>query len=254
LVATLGVSGCKEDDKGDDDGPTDAGSHDSGGGGGSDSGASDAGAKDSGPSADAGADAAASVTCGNPPVTCTGHTTALGPVAPGCARDYQDAEVCGISSANVLMGADPKFLQKNAPGAASDSCAAFYDSKESVPDGGYPDGGMVLMGNGKIDTTVMIGTLTISLQYPGCCTKAGFCSGEGSKGKAALAGASYSDSDNGYGCMESSIFFRNLPAQVQKIPCDPVTGMIMLPGSGDAGADAGSDAGASDAGADGGNS
>jgi hypothetical protein len=122
---------------------------------------------------------------------------------------------------------------------------------------------MVLMGNGKIDTVVMIGTLTISLQYPGCCTKAGFCSGEGSKGKAALPAASYSDSDNGYGCMESSIFFRNLPAQVQKIPCDPATGVIKLPASGDAGADGGadagsdagaSDAGASDAGADGGNS
>jgi hypothetical protein len=251
LVATLGAGGCKEDNG--DDTPTDSGTGggaDTGTGGGTDSGAADAGPKDSGAAADATMEAAVAVMCGTPPVACTGHTTGLGPVAPGCAHNYQDAEVCGISSATILMGAEPKFLEKNAPGVASTSCAMFYDSRETAPDGGVPDGGMATMGNGLIDTVLMVSGLTISLQYPGCCTKAGFCSGDGKLGKASLAGGAYNDSDNGYGCMESSIFFRSLPVQAQKIPCDPVSGVITQSASGDAGADAG----ASDAGADGGNS
>ena len=246
LVAALGASGCKEDDGGEDD-PVDSGRVDAGNTP-TDSGnpTTDAG----NPTTDAGMDAGG-ISCGQPPVACTGHMTGLGPVAPGCARNYADAEVCGISSANVLAGADPKFLEKNAPGAPSPSCAAFVDSREQpLADGGvYPDGGG--KGNGRIDSVRNISALTIYLNYPGCCTKRGFCSGFGTEGMAATAGT-YAPSDNGYGCMESTIFFGpTSPAAM--IPCDPNSGMIMLPPPADGGTDGGTDGGASDAGADGGN-
>ena len=254
LVATLGAGGCKEDD-GDDPTPdAGGGTPDSGGGGGTDSGASDGGAKDSGGGGgDSGGAMDAGVKCGSPAVECTGHTTGLGPVAPGCAKNWEDAEVCGISSMTVLMGAEPKFLEKNAPGVPSESCAKFYDSQETIPDGGTDSG---TIGNGLINTTILNGA--IMLQYPGCCTKLGFCSGDGKLGKSSTdRGVTWNDSDNGYGCMESIHFFRSLPPAAQKIPCDPTTGVIKLPASDagtDAGSDGGSDAGASDAGADGGNS
>jgi hypothetical protein len=254
LVAALGASGCKEDD---DNPPADSGGPgpvDSGGGG-SDAGAVDSGPKDSGPAADSAAEAAVAVMCGTPPKTCEPHTIpGLPVIAAGCATNAADAEVCGISSQNVLMGADPKFMEKDAPGVPSASCGALIDSNEPTPDGGVVDGGT--KGNGMIDTTTTIlGTIMVALRYPGCCTKDGFCSTDGMNGMSSVAGAAYNPSNNGYGCANPKYIFKAQGAAAQNIPCDPVTGALKLPtgdgGAGDAG-DAG-DSGPSDAGADGGN-
>jgi hypothetical protein len=254
LVAALGASGCKEEDEPPTDsggpGPVDSGTP-------TDSGAAtDSGPKDSGTTVDAAVDAGTK--CGTPPMDCTGHTTGLGPVAPGCAKNYQDAEVCGISSATLLMGMEPKFLEKNAPGVASPGCGAVVDMGEPTPDAGadagQSDAGST-KGNGKINTTLMAAGLTILLEYPGCCTKKGFCSGDGKLGKSSInQGSTWMDSDNGYGCMQSEIFFRTTPAAAM-IPCNPDTGALMLPdaGASDSGAGDAGDSGASDASADAGN-
>ncbi len=249
LVAALGAGGCKEDEEETPD--TGLGNRDSGmvtpdAGGGTDSGARDAGPADTGPAVDS---AAPPVTCGTPAKTCEAHeiNPALPKVAAGCAKNAADAEVCGISSMSLLMGADPKFLEKDAPGVASASCGAFLDGVEPALDAGtIPDGGGKQ--NGVFDTqTTILGTIQVLLKYPGCCTPRGYCSVNGGQGMSSVMGGAYMPSNNGYGCVESTHMFRTAPP-LQMVPCDPDSGMIMLPAG-----DGGSDGGASDAGADGGN-
>jgi len=142
------------------------------------------------------------------------------------------------------MGAEPRFLEKDAPGVASPSCTQFYDARESA-DGGV-DGGTA--GNGMIDTVLMTSGLTVKLRYPGCCTAAGFCSGDTALGEADLGSGTYMPSNAGYGCLESTIFFMTAPEAARRIPCNPSTGALALPdggaGGGDGGADAGVDGGA----------
>jgi hypothetical protein len=265
LFAALVVVACG-DDNDDSDTTVDSGVDDAG-----DTPSTDAGKTDASTSTDAGktdAAAAAPVTCGSPAVTCTPHMILTGPVAAGCAKNEQDEEVCGISSTNVLMGNEPLFLEKNAPGVDSTSCGAFYDSLETPAADAGADAGSGSMGNGKIDVAVKVAGMTYELSYSGCCTSAGYCSGNGTTGTVLLAGSTI-PSDNGYGCMKSQHFFNALPEvapagtpiaglKLREVPCDPKTGVIKLPtpagsdaGTGDAGAgDAGaSDAGASDAGA-----
>jgi hypothetical protein len=157
-----------------------------------------------------------------------------------------DATVCGLSTDTILMGAEPKFLQKDAPGVASPACGAFYDGLE--PDAG-PDGGAnPTKGDGKVNTTVMVPVIgSVAITYPGCCTKTGFCSTDTSMGTTALGA-----SNGGYGCLDNKVAFRSIPVEaLRSIKCDPATGALIDAGAGDAGA---GDAGASDAGADGGNS
>lgn len=189
--------------------------------------------RDSGTAQDAARDT--SVSCGSPAKVCTPHTIpSVGDIAAGCALDYQDAEVCGISSQHVLMGAEPKFLEKNAKGVASASCGAFYDSLELAADAGAAG-----MGNGRIDKGVVVTIagmpMTLRISYPGCCTEKGFCSADGNMGMSA-----YGASQSGFGCMESTSFFRYLPEvgaagtpgagyPLRAIPCDPVSGTILLP-------------------------
>jgi len=160
----------------------------------------------------------------------------------------QGAEVCGISSQSILMGADPKFLEKDAPGVPSASCAQFYDVRESADAG--------TAGNGLIDTVLMTSGLTINLRYPGCCTAAGFCSGDTAQGEADLGSGAFMPSNAGYGCLESTVFFSTAPEAARRIPCNPATGVIALPdgGAGDGGAGDGGagDGGAADGGVDGG--
>jgi len=224
-LASNGVLGCGDDDDG-------------GSGGSRDSGASDGGPQDGGTGDATVRDAAAPVVCGGE--TCTPHTTALGVSAAGCATNAQGAEVCGISSQSILMGAEPRFLEKDAPGVASQSCAQFYDTLEATTDAGTS-------GNGLIDTVLMTSGLTVKLRYPDCCTAAGFCSGDTSRGEADLGGGTYTQSNAGYGCLESSIFFGSAPAAVRRIPCNPTSGGIALDGgAGDGGA---GDGGAGDGGA-----
>jgi hypothetical protein len=260
LVATLGAGGCKEDDT--DEPAKDAGNTpaDSGGNGGTDSGATDAGAKDSGGGTDAAMDAAPPVMCGTPKMLCTEHKISdlLPATQPGCATNAADAEVCGISSTQVLMGGDPKFFEKNAPGKDSPSCGAFFDSVEPVSDAGVVDGGG--KGNMAFDTnTTILGTIMVALKYPGCCTPNGYCSINGAMGMSSVTGGAYMPSNNGYGCVNPAFFFKNSAPALAAIPCDADSGMIKLPAS-DGGTDGGSsdggssDGGASDAGADGGNS
>lgn len=249
IIAALCVEACTSDDDKSgardgavteaDSGTTGDDEEDAGGGGADE---------------DAGADGGApTVMCGAPAEACSSHKTSLGVTPAGCAENEAGDEVCGISSAAILMGAEPQFLEKDAPGVASPGCGAFYDALEPAPDGGAADGGA--MGNGMIDVSITLSGLDIQLSYPGCCTAAGFCSGDGSKGKANL-GAGVVDSNSGYGCMKASIFFAALPEAVRQIPCDPETGELKLP-VGDAGADAATDGGSDagdelDAGSDGG--
>ena len=203
--------------------------------------------------------------CGSPPTVCTAHAiSGVGELAAGCALNFADAEVCGVSSQHVLMGAEPKFLEKNAKGVASPSCGAFYDALEPVGDAGVRDGGAA--GNGRIDKSVTVALngvpTTLRISYPGCCTERGFCSGDGNKGM-----SEYGMSQSGFGCMESGSFFRYLPEvgaagsaaeglPLRLIPCDRDSGVIMLPDRDASVADAASpDAGVADAGAiEGGNS
>lgn len=227
MVLALGgviVSGCGDDDGDDDDDVRNDG-------GATDGSAprTDGGTDGGGPRLDGGMDSGMMmqpVICGGQ--TCTGHTTGLGMVAPGCALNAADAQVCGISSAS-LGGPDagiPLFVEKDAPGVASATCGAFYDSLEA-------DGG-VGKGNGRINTVLMTQGLTIPLSYPGCCTRRGFCSGDTSMGIATFGGSDM-PSNGGYGCMDSRYFFRSLPEQVRAIPCDPATGIIrpaMVPDAG----------------------
>jgi len=239
LVTSAGLTGCSDDD--DDDGNS---------GGARDAGATDSGARDASTSDAGGGDAgSAAVVCGGQ--TCTPHSTALGVSAAGCATNAQGAEVCGISSQSILMGAEPKFLEKDAPGVASTSCAQFYDARESA-DGGV-DGGTTGSGNGLIDTVLMTSGLSIHLRYPGCCTAAGFCSGNTAQGEADLGSGTFMPSNAGYGCLESTVFFSTAPEAARRIPCNPTTGAITLPGggAGDGGVDGGADGGV-DGGADGG--
>src|SRR5262245_11198554 len=96
LVAALGAGGCKEDEEETPDtGPADTGAPvvDAG----TDSGPRDSGPADTGPAMDS---APPPVMCGTPAMTCTEHeiNPALPKVAPGCAKNAADAEVCGISS------------------------------------------------------------------------------------------------------------------------------------------------------------
>jgi hypothetical protein len=236
MIAALCAAGCGDDDKKASGSDGAVAQPDA-----SDDGKKDAGGDDE--EVDAGA-VAPKVLCGTPAKECSSHKTSLGVTPAGCAENEGGDEVCGISSTAILMGAEPKFLEKDAPGVASPSCGAFYDGLEPTPDGGVADGGT--KGNGRIDVAVTLQGLDIALTYPGCCTAAGFCSGDGSKGKADLGGGPI-DSNSGFGCMKSSIFFEALPEAVRQIPCDPKTGELKLPPAADAGTDAGTDAG-SDAG------
>jgi len=263
LFAALVVVACSDDNNNDD--PTvDSGPEDAG-----DAPINDAGKADAATPADAGkADAAAPVMCGTPAVTCTPQMLLTGSVAAGCAENEEGKEVCGISSANVLMGKEPLFLEKNAPGVDSPGCGAFYDKLETPAADAGTDAGSSTAGNGKIDVSVTVGGMAYPLTYAGCCTAAGYCSGNGTTGTVLLQGTSI-PSDNGYGCMKSTHFFTAVPEmgpagtplaglKLREIPCDPKTGDIKLPmpsamdgGTGDGGAsDAGSDAGASDAATD----
>jgi hypothetical protein len=243
----LGATGCKDDDGDDTDGVKDGGKADGGGGGttggggdGGSAGGGDAGPKDGGGGGgDAAMDAGpVTIMCGS--LKCMEYSSSalLPPTAPGCAVDYNDAEACGLSTANILMGAEPKVLLKDAPGVPSAACAKFLDDREPTPDGGAPDGGT--KGDGKINTTVtlpQIGALTLS--YPGCCTPKGLCSGDTGKGES-MFGAS----NSGYGCMDPKVFFRSVDGGVA-IPCNPQDGGLVAPPASDAG---GGDGGASDAG------
>lgn len=261
LVALLGaavaVTACKDDDA---DEPVDSGGP-GGGTGGSDAGTPGGGGMDSSTPSDGGgtgggSDAAkdsgaASIMCGS--LSCTGHTTAVATFEPGCTTDYMDATVCGISTKSLLDGGEPKFLEKNAPGVAAPGCAIAVDMGEPTPDGGAVDGGP--KGNGKIDTVLMLGGLTIGLSYPGCCTPSGWCSANTDMGKASIAGMAPTDSVGGFGCMDPKVFFRTVDGGVA-LPCNPETGALMLDaggggspegGAGDGGGD---DAGAADASGD----
>jgi hypothetical protein len=252
LVASLGAGGCKEEDEVDGSGNTDAGPKvDAGGGGGTDAGqTADAGPKDAGNATDSAVDSgpvdAGNVMCGT--LTCMPYSPSPGlvpPFAAGCTVDHQDAAVCGLSTASLLDGGEPKFLQKDAPGVASMPCGMFYDNLEPTPDGGAVDGGA--KGDGKINTTVMLLGMTVTLTYPGCCTAKGFCSGDTSKGTTSLG----TMSNGGYGCMDNNVMFRTVPEAYRAIRCDTTSGNLVDAGAG--GGDGGSDAGPSDAGADGGN-
>jgi len=209
--------------------------------------ANDGGAKDSGPGTDggpkdagSGMDAGPAVSCGGMVCTPFMHPT-LGLYAAGCAKNAAGADVCGVSTDKV-GGADagyPSFVEKEAPGVFSASCGAFFDSMEQEDD--MPDGGP--KGNGKIDTVVNFpGIGMIAINYPGCCTAKGFCSVDTKMTSAAGA----APSNGGFGCLESTIAFRTLPAAAQMIACDKATGMIG--GGSDAGTNNVTDAGGIDAG------
>jgi hypothetical protein len=209
--------------------------------------AEDGDAEDSGAPEDAGdppmdggkEDAAAQVvSCGGN--TCAGHSI-LGMVMlePGCAESALGAEVCGLSSQLLLMGEEPRFLEKNAPGAESTGCGAYLDGLEAEPDGGATDGGP--KGNGRIDLTLVGRTVSL----PGCCTKGGVCSGDFANGKTAVASVLI-DLNAGFGCMDPALLLRGEAEEARSVPCNPDTGAVLIP-------DAGGDAGApGDAGADGG--
>jgi hypothetical protein len=182
--------------------------------------------------------AAQAVMCGGK--TCAGHSI-LGMVTldPGCAESALGAEVCGLSSSLLLMGNEPRFMEKNAPGAESTGCGEYLDRSEPEPDGGATDGGS--KSNGRIDLTLVGRTVSL----PGCCTKSGVCSGDFANGKTAVAGVLI-DLNAGFGCMDPAILFRGAAAEVRSVPCNPDTGAVLIE-------DAGGDAGATgDAGTDGG--
>ena len=267
LVASLGAVGCGDDDenstKDAGGGSKDSGTSD--GGGTNDAGTSDGGGSDDGGSMDSGTPGNS---CPDSPgsmnaccdidgksTLCEFFQGGLGPVNAGCAKNPQGATVCGISSNILLNGAEPKFLEKNAPGAPSPSCAAFYDKLERKDDGGPGD----YVNNGFIDTERVIGAAALKLRYQGCCTTNGFCTISGTDGGLQQASGSYGPSDNGYGCLNPLIAFGRYPADagpalgnlnLQQIPCDMGTGVIKVNlGGGDAGTDAGTDA-ATDASAD----
>jgi hypothetical protein len=219
--------------------------------------ASDEGEMDAASLLDAAREPSPTANCGSPAKVCTAHAiSGVGDLAAGCALNFADAEVCGISSQHVLMGAEPKFLEKNAKGVASPSCGAFYDALELVGDAGVRDGGAA--GNGRIDKGVTVALngvpTTLRISYPGCCTERGFCSADGNKGM-----SEYGMSQSGFGCMESGSFFRYLPEvgavssaaeglPLRAIPCERDSGVIMLPDRDASVSDAGSqDAGATDA-------
>lgn len=227
LLMVLALAGfaaaCGDDDDDDVTPDNDGGTKDSGPG------------ADSGPKADAGVDAGpAVVMCGE--MMCTPHMhPTLGVFAAGCVKNAAGADICGVSTDKVggVAAGYPAFVEKNAPGKDSPSCAAFIDSRE-------PDGGT--MGNGKIDTVVNVpGIGMIPVNYPGCCTAKGFCSGDVSMASA----AGMPPSNGGFGCLESTIFFRSQPPAAQMIACDKVSGVI---GGGDAGMNNVADAGGIDAG------
>jgi hypothetical protein len=161
-------------------------------------------------------------------------------IEPGCAESALGEEVCGLSTQLTLMGQEPKFLERNAPGKESPSCGEFFDAREAEPDGGAVDGGT--KGNGRVDLTLMGRIVTV----PGCCTKKGLCSVDFAQGKIAIGGALI-DLDTGFGCMDPVAAFREDTEEAQNVPCDPESGELMS--ATDAGADA--DAGAvGDAGTD----
>jgi hypothetical protein len=258
LVAALGAGGCKEDE-GDDEGPSDTGTPTADSGGGQDSGPADSGAKEAGP-ADTGVDAAPPVMCGGK-VCMTHQASPLVPAfAAGCAKSAMDAEVCGLiaTAANAYPEAGfPMFIENNAPGVDSVSCGAFLESKIEMPGDAGADAGDSGYGNMQLDTKRSIPlsatmNLDVALIYPGCCTPLGFCSANTSKGTS-VSSFGQMMSNGGFGCLDPKILLQAAPVQLQQVPCDPQTGMIMVPAS-DAGTDGGSDASASDASDDGGNS
>lgn len=254
LVASLGAVGCGDDDEKKDAGgggtPDSGGDTPDAGGGEEDSGSLDAGS-DAAPQGCPDNPGAMNACCGpNKDMLCTPFMQTLQTLGAGCALDALDAEVCGVSSALLSLGdAGPRFVEKNATGASSPSCAAFYDQLERGADGGVGQ----FRGNGVIDSTRMFGATTFLLRYQGCCTKAGLCTVNGQDGGVDTQGTgTYGPSDNGYGCLNPAYAFGAYPTDagpalgnlnLRAIPCDPGTGMIKvtLPSP---------DAGATDASAD----
>lgn len=230
VAAALLASACGDDDElppdasvvddadaGDIEAPEDAGDT-----------PMDAGAEDAG---------AQAMMCGGK--TCAGHSI-LGMVMlePGCAESALGAEVCGLSSQLLLMGKEPRFLEKNAPGAESTGCGQYLDELEAEPDGGATDGGP--KGNGRIDLTLVGRTVSL----PGCCTKSGVCSGDFASGKTAVAGVLI-DLNAGFGCMDPAILFGGEAEEARSVPCNPDTGAVLIERGPDGGAtgDAGTDGG-----------
>lgn len=241
MILALGgamFAGCGDDDGDDDD---DVGSD-----------AGDGGTRPDGSVGDAGMDAArpdagpdgGGLVCGTQ--ICTSFTNGTGTTfAPLCVKNAANQDVCGLSTEPLggTAAGYPAALERNAPGVASPTCGAFYDSLES------PDAGT--RGNGRINSTVMVGTTTVlPISYPGCCTAKGFCSGDTNMAKVVFGGAEM-DTNANFGCMESTAFFRTAPAAVRMIPCNVTTGVIIPAAPADAGVDGGSrvaDAGGMDSG------
>jgi hypothetical protein len=265
IAGVLGVIACKDEDE-DPTPPQDAGNQGgtTGGGGldaGSDSGGgtggSDAG-RDSGGGGvvyEAGAPCpgwdGGPLTCGTQ--ECFWHRTPLTCSNPGCITPDGGSPLCAIDT-TTLGGVDaglPPFLPYNAPGVDSVACADLVDSFE---DSGVGDGGT--KGNHRIDVAPrMIMGLTIALSYEGCCTPAGYCSGNVGKGLAAIQGTGMANPSNaGYGCLDNRIFFSTSPA-AQQIRCNAADGGLVAPSDGGAtDSGGGGDTGAGDAGASDGSS
>jgi hypothetical protein len=226
LVGALTAGAC-----GDDDTLKDSGTEKDSGEEEPDAAEDAGGTASDGGETDAGVQA---VMCGGK--TCMGHSV-LGMITiePGCAENVLGEEVCGLSSQLMLMGQEPKFLERNAPGAESPGCGEFFDAREAEPDGGVMDGGT--KGNGRVDLTLVGRTVSL----PGCCTKKGLCSADFANGKIPIAGVLI-DLDTGFGCMDPEVLFREDAEEARNAACDPDTGELIL--AEDAGADAEVDAGA----------
>lgn len=253
-AAAMGATGCKDD--GDDDTEVMDAGKDAGGGGGGDAGPLDSSVKDTGTATDSGGgqDAVAPVcpavaTCAGE--ACTNHTTSAGTwCGNGCAKDYKDAEVCGIQTLPVF-GPDsgaPAYLHIHAPGVDSTSCGVFLDAIDTQADGGLAPADASTKGNMKQDRFVTVGGMAIQISTPGCCTPLGYCSGNSDKGEADFGGAKIA-SNGGFGCMQADAFLRTLPESARR-RCDPDSGMILPAVTADGGTDGGTDAGAGDAATD----
>lgn len=169
----------------------------------------DAGKADAG--VDAGTDAG-TVQCGGQ--TCSPFRSSFQTIAAGCARDEKDAEVCGLANPNPSALA-PAFIQRDAPGVASSSCAAALEQAEAADAG--------TRGNQRLDYPLKVGALTLAQSVPTCCTAAGRCSVDTAKGQVTLSpGAAPTPNAQGFGCIDPAWVPVAAPYSTA---CDPVTGV-----------------------------
>lgn len=164
------------------------------------------------------------VCCGAPRKLCSGWVTAASALVPGCARDWQDAEVCGISSVSNPGTGVPPFLEKQAPGTASPSCGDLLDRYDAVGDGGLVRPDASTTGNQRLDVERIIGAASFLMSTPACCTPGGACSLDTGRGRVFFPPSTEADSNAGYGCMAPAWAFPTRP-EAQKVACDPVTGV-----------------------------